>query len=252
MLRLDYQERKRQQNIENITSVAATELAQVEEVSDEKPDEDWINRFFSSAQDISSEQMQDLWGRVLAGEIKKPGSFSLKTLEFIRNVTKSDAAILENVGKFSIQCRATTFISTHDKKWLQEHYGIYPGHHFGISEMGAMYPTDLSLQIFLEDSTQEEIFIAGDLMLIVNRGENKEVIRLPMWKFTMVGRELLVLVPKANDEAYLESLGLFFIEKKAIARIARIIERLPDGRIRYDNIRNIVAESKPDDAKTEA
>lgn len=251
-LRLDYQERKRQQNIEGITSVAAAELSQIDDISGEKPDEDWITRFFSSAQDISSEQMQDLWGRVLAGEIKKPGSYSLKTLEFMRNVTKSDAAALEHVGKISLQYGATTFIATHDQNWLQEHLKIYPGHHFSVSEMGAMYPTDLNLRLFREDSTQEEVFVAGDLMLLVSRGENKSEIQLPMWKFTMVGRELLALIPKANDETYLESLGLFFVEKKANARIARVIEKLPDGRIRYNDIRTIDKPSTLDDAKTEA
>lgn len=118
--------------------------------------------------------------------------------------------------------------------------------------MGAMYPTYLNLRLFREDSTQEEVFVAGDLVLLVNRGENKSEIKLPMWKFTMVGRELLALIPKANDETYLESLGLFFVEKKAIARIARITEKLPDGRIRYNDIRTIDAASKPNDAKTEA
>jgi hypothetical protein len=77
-MRLDFQEKKRQSNIEDITSVAAQVLLDNEEVSDQKPNEDWVMRFFSGAQDISSDQMKDLWGRILAGEIKKPGSFSLR------------------------------------------------------------------------------------------------------------------------------------------------------------------------------
>ena len=60
-LRLDYQERKRQQNIENITSIAAANLIRDEDVPEQKPDEDWITRFFSSAQEVSSETIQDLW-----------------------------------------------------------------------------------------------------------------------------------------------------------------------------------------------
>lgn len=205
-LRLDYQERKLQKNIESITSAAAAELSKVDDIADEKPDEDWITRFFSSAKDISSEQMQDLWGRVLAGEIKKPGSYSLKTLEFLRNVTTSDAAALEHLGKISLQYGNRRFIATHDQKWLQEHLQVYPGHHFSLSEMGAMYPTDLTLKIFREDSTHEEVFCAGDLILLVTRGEIKTEIQLPIWNFTTVGCELLALIPKTNNEQYLESL----------------------------------------------
>lgn len=251
-LRLDYQERKRQRNIENITSTAAAELAQQEDVPDEKPDEDWVTRFFSSAQDISSVQMQDLWGRILAGEIKKPGTYSLKTLEFIRNITKSDASLLAHVGKLAIQWRDTMFVAAHDKKWLQENREIYPGNHFAIGELGAMYPTDLSLCLFRDDPLQEEDFISGNLMLLVKRGEIKGEIRLPVWKFTAVGQELLELIPSAEDEAYLESLGRFFLGGKCISVLTRIIERLPDGEIRYQNIRDICAPTKPDEMKGEA
>lgn len=240
-LRLDYQERKRQQNIESITSIAAAELLQQEDVPDEKPDDDWVTRFFLSAQDVSSEQMQDLWGRILSGEIKKPGTYSLKTLEFIKNITKSDAAILEHVGKLAVQWGRTSFIAVHDMKWLKESCEIFPGHHFAISELGAMYPTDLSLTMFREDSIQEEYFITRDMLLIIKRGEIKSPINLPIWKFTAVGQELLELIPVPQDEAYLESLGRFFLEHKGAALLTKIIRRLPEGKYEYQAIREICA-----------
>ncbi|ATE80639.1 hypothetical protein CNN82_28625 [Pseudomonas frederiksbergensis] len=245
-LRLDYQERKRQNNIENISSIAAIELAEEHEVSDVKPDEDWVSRFFNFAQDVSSEQMQDLWGRILAGEIKKPGTYSLRTLEFIRNITKSDASRLEHLGKLATQFGGTTFVAMHDKNWMKQNREIYPGHHFEIGEIGAMYPTDLNLRVFRDEETQEEVFTSGALMLLVKRGDVKREINLPMWKFTAVGRELIELIPNANDEGYLESLGRFFLERKAVATLAKIIERLPGGQIRYESIREISSHPSPE------
>lgn len=244
--RLDYQERKRQNNIENISSIAAIELAKEHEVSDEKPDEDWISRFFNFAQDISSEQMQDLWGRILAGEIKKPGTYSLRTLEFIRNVNASDASRLEHLGKLATHWGRTTFLAVHDEQWMQQNRQIYPGHHFEISELGAMYPTNLSLRIFREERIQEEIFTSGSLMLIVKRGDINSEIQLPVWKFTSVGGELIELIPSANDEEYLESLGRFFVGFKAVATLAKIIERLTNGQIRYQTIREISLPPSPE------
>lgn len=239
-LRLDYQERKRQQNIENITSVAASELVEVVEVPDEKPDEDWIARFFKAAEDVSSDQMQDLWGRILAGEIKKPGTYSLKTLEFIKNITKNDASLLEHIGKLAIHFQGTTFVALHDN-WLQNNRNIFPGHHFEISELGAMYPTDLQLRLFMEESVQEHVIVAGDLMLLIKRGEISGEVQLPIWKFTGLGRELLGLIPKGNDEEYVESLGKFFVERKGTAFIAKVIEHLPNGQIRYQHLRDITS-----------
>jgi hypothetical protein len=46
-------------------------------------DPDWLNRFTSFAQDVSSEELQRVWGRVLAGEIRKPGSFSISSLRVL-------------------------------------------------------------------------------------------------------------------------------------------------------------------------
>lgn len=245
-LRVNYQERKRQNNVENISSVAAIELAEVDNVPEEKPDEDWISRFFNFAQDVSSEQMQDLWGRILAGEIKKPGTYSLRTLDFIRNITKSDASLLEHIGKLATTWGGATFLSVHDKQWIQQNREIYPGHHFEISELGAMYPTDLTLRIFRDESIQQEIFTSGSLMLLVKRGNVTSEIKLPVWKFTSVGRELIELIPSANDEEYLESLGQFLIGRKAVVILAQILEHHPNGKIRYQTIKEISPPPSPD------
>ncbi len=100
--RADFKERKRQANLESITSAAAAELVDEEDVPDEHPDEDWVTRFFDCAQDVSSAQMQQIWGRLLAGEIKTPGSFSLRTLEFIRNLSPNEASLIDRVFRFVI------------------------------------------------------------------------------------------------------------------------------------------------------
>ncbi len=57
----------------------------------ENIDEDWMNQFGRYAEDASSEKLQQLWGRVLAGEINRPGSFSRHTLRFISDLDKETA-----------------------------------------------------------------------------------------------------------------------------------------------------------------
>jgi len=85
-------EAKRQKNIEAITAQAA-QLLLPESVSEESVDEDWIAQFFNHCQDVSNEQMQSLWARLLAGEVAQPGSFSLRTLAFVRTISKEDASL---------------------------------------------------------------------------------------------------------------------------------------------------------------
>lgn len=86
--RILHREIKKQRNLDSVNGFAAEQLKNEQEVSDEPVDDDWIGRFFSFAEDISNEEMQVLWGKILAGEIKKPKTFSIRTLELIRNLTK--------------------------------------------------------------------------------------------------------------------------------------------------------------------
>jgi hypothetical protein len=90
--RLEYQEAKRQLNLDEILVEAAEDIANEPEVSTDPVDEDWIVRFFGHAQDVSSEEMQTLWSKLLAGEVRRPGSFSLRCLDVVRNLSREEAS----------------------------------------------------------------------------------------------------------------------------------------------------------------
>jgi Protein of unknown function (DUF2806) len=97
--RVARQEAKQQQHLESIVGRAARVLSDggsqgtSELISDEPVDEDWVTEFFNLCQDIGDEQMQSLWARLLAGEVAKPGAFSLRTLAVVRTLGKHDAEL---------------------------------------------------------------------------------------------------------------------------------------------------------------
>lgn len=82
---------RRQKNVESITLDAINYLPP--SVSSEPVNEDWIFAFYDRAQDISDKQMQELWARILAGEISKPGSFSRRTLESVKMLSANEARL---------------------------------------------------------------------------------------------------------------------------------------------------------------
>ena len=53
-------------------------------------DDDWLNVFERYAEDASTERMQRLWGRVLAGEVRKPGRYSTRTLRLLSEFSQAD------------------------------------------------------------------------------------------------------------------------------------------------------------------
>jgi hypothetical protein len=96
--RLIRRELRRQENIEKITRKAVDALPAA--VSKEPVDQDWISRFFENCQDIGNEEMQSLWAKLLAGEVAKPGTFSLRTLRVIRDLARDDALLFTNFCRF--------------------------------------------------------------------------------------------------------------------------------------------------------
>jgi hypothetical protein len=57
--RIAGRERRRQKNIEYIVDKTASILP--ESVSEQPVDDDWVARFFENSQDVSNEEMQNLW-----------------------------------------------------------------------------------------------------------------------------------------------------------------------------------------------
>ena len=59
------------------------------------------HRWISEASNVSDETLQDLWARLLAGELESPGSVSNDTMSIARDLSK------ERAGEFQTLCSAT-------------------------------------------------------------------------------------------------------------------------------------------------
>jgi hypothetical protein len=91
----------------NTSSASANASAQTEvppstepEVS--PPSEDWLNIFEEHASRMSSEHMQKLFGKILAGEIRKPSAYSIKTLNIISQLDNRAAELFVLMCSLSI------------------------------------------------------------------------------------------------------------------------------------------------------
>ena len=94
--RIQFQEEKRQSNITAVIGQAAQELGD-REVQDHEVDHDWTARFFNDVQDVSSEEMQQLWAKILAGEIERPGSTSFKAMNILKGLDRTTAILFRTL-----------------------------------------------------------------------------------------------------------------------------------------------------------
>lgn len=86
---------RKQSNKEAVAAIAIEKLG-TEEIPEETPevDDDWMNVFSSHVENASSKRMRELWGKVLAGEIRKPGEVSLPTMRFISELDQRTAELV--------------------------------------------------------------------------------------------------------------------------------------------------------------
>ena len=92
--RIQFQEEKRHGNIGSVVGQTA-ELLGDKDVPEQEPDHDWTARFFNYIQDVSSEEMQLLWAKVLAGQIEQPGSVPIRALSILRNLDQASAKLFQ-------------------------------------------------------------------------------------------------------------------------------------------------------------
>jgi len=91
-------EAKRQKNLQAIAAKAAKEMP--ESVSEMPVEQDWVSRFLEDCQDVSNEDMQTVWGRILAGEVAKPGTFSYRTLFAVKMLRPEVANLFTRLCSF--------------------------------------------------------------------------------------------------------------------------------------------------------
>lgn len=207
--RLNFQEAKKQLNIENVTAFAAEELKNEPPVTDEPLDEDWTTRFFRIAEDISNEEMQALWGKILAGEIKQPKTYSLRTLELIRNLSKNEADVFMKVANFAVKCGNANFLfKGKDSKLLKEKYNISYSDTALLTEIGLLQPgTFVNYQLFQQPTDSQHVFTAGNIVFIAKIKANTPTIQMPVDVFSNAGNELLKLINSNPPMDYLTSIA---------------------------------------------
>lgn len=89
-------------NAKAVIEYAANNFSEGEQVSPEPVSQSWLNRFFDIVENISEEDVQEIWGKILAGEVRRPKSYSLRTLEVLQRLTQEDAKIFTNALKYNV------------------------------------------------------------------------------------------------------------------------------------------------------
>lgn len=233
---------RKQKNLDSINYIAAEQLKQEHTISGEPVDEDWINRFFNIAEDVTNEKMQVLWGRILAGEVKRPKSYSLRTLEFLKNLTKHEADLFSKVGKLKLFSIDRNMIFNPDRgKFLEEKYGITYTDILTLQDLG-LFSADVSSFGFSSGDKGTQITILyGDKAIIIERTEKGSKLSINCILFTQVGMELLKLIDSVYNEEYVKKIAECFEnkDKNLTFKVGDIIHTSTSGQVTVQNLKEI-------------
>ena len=235
--RVEYQEQKRLANIQAVTAKTAGMLEGTE-VDDAEPDHDWTARFFNDVQDVSSEELQDLWAKVLKGEVERAGSTSLRALGILKNVDTQTAEL------FGVFCSAAIYLTDReghvgDARVLSlgadgshnslRQFGLgfdelnrLNEHALIISDYGSYY--DYVVERDLEDGA--DLFHQGVRWdwVIQEEGKQMKKVKLHGVAMTVSGAELARAIPQVPMPGYTNQVKKFLSDgfKVEMVRIDQI------------------------------
>lgn len=167
-------------------------------------DFDWFVRFYEAVGNISDEVMQELWAKLLAGEVAEPSSFSLKTIDVLRNLSKKDAELFSLICSHSVMAREQNFLPHYDT-YLEKH-NIYYTDIMKLNEQGLIF-NDSTIGFSMSISQNPTVlFWNNDLVMTIKSSDVKNIeIRINTYPFTKAGQELAVLVSKSvSEENFIE------------------------------------------------
>ena len=217
---------------------------------------EWLEEFGQVAGSGSEEWVKQTYARILAGEIKRPGTFSRRTVQAVRSMNQSTAERFQQAASIAIYAEIMTEdgpieVARPRISGLSGELG-----NNALDEHGLSY--DSLCQLIEEGLLQPDLNSWDDYHLFFPWGPLWQQVRLPFrhqdnwWRLdkteespqdskmkingvrmTQVGKELATITEKKQNSKYLEQLITYFEEKKL--KLTKIDE---PGVIRMNRPRN--------------
>jgi hypothetical protein len=213
---------------ENIETVAEHALAMLpREVSNQPVAADWRRKFFLEAENVFDTDLQLLWGKVLAGEVTSPGSYSLRTLEILKHLSKEEAEL------FRIACSlafSTGWIikPSPDINTAFESYGLNFPAILSLRDAGLVYEGDDLTKGY---DNLSSIILKNNGLIIQLSGQPLTNIRIPVLAFTRAGSELQNLIDSNPCMPYLQSVAVYLRQCGVIVKKSTPIDNDSDQEV---------------------
>jgi hypothetical protein len=185
------------------------ENSEDENIQSNNIDIDWFDRWREYAEKANADEVQYLWARILNQEIRNSGSISLRTLDFIRYISRDEALSIEKICSIAFKGSIIYHVSNKNAEWIDGNITLldqininsmnlmelqYLGIIESVDTMGAIY----ELRSQSNDIYLYRVKINEHIITIKNNDKTAKIV-YSGFPLTKLGRELRnILLPKTD------------------------------------------------------
>ncbi|MCY4142117.1 MAG: DUF2806 domain-containing protein [Gammaproteobacteria bacterium] len=239
--------------IKTLQNLQTNDDTESDEIKSQAIDDDWLNIFYAEAGLRNADEIKETFARILAGEIRQPGKFSIGTLRTVSALDEESANVFVRAASACIQIYVSIPIQDNFRindaripaldgqlgdNFLQNYGLSYTEliklieHGLIVSDLGSWGEYRLAL-----NDARVAIYSAGGFVRLVHQNQlwslmpqpefrldEENGLRLYGAKFSSVGRELLEVVDIIPMQEFSEKIARYFntlkLDMKSLGNIA--------------------------------
>jgi len=189
--RLIAEELNKQKNIEEVVERADKILLSEPEPTDqhyEETDQGWIDDCLDGAGKAYHEDLKNYWARLLAGEIKHPGFYSLRAIDFMKKLSKKDAERIRRICQYVMyDNKGDAVIFKYDSEEIS--YGDLSF----LMELRLLDSSSFVVKQYKFETGEGYAFLFKNNVGFLIKVKKREY-DLPIYSFTELGKEILTII----------------------------------------------------------
>lgn len=192
---------------------------------------DWLNFFSAYAEKASSENLRQTFGRMLSGEIRKPGSFSFSTLRIVSELDAGSAGLFQRMASraFSMDAKDPTPSALLKPEGLR---GPFLHQMLKLQALGLIQEVGGDFAVSTSNAEPgAQIWIRFGRLLLRGELKTKVYFNLQLLKLTDAGAELCSIIPMDHQGGAREVGGM--MAKRGLEASIHVITGVTGGDVRY-------------------
>lgn len=202
-------------------------------------DADWLFGWRDYVGNISNADLQQLWGKILAGEVKSPGRYPLRTLDCLRLISKDEAELITKLGSFVI---VDQIVCNSPARKLLDEKGVSFEALLNLQEIGMLTGVD-SMGLGWEGTSKEpdkfySFVYSNNKALEITHEDPKKISKLTVYALTSIGKDIIGLGEFPADIEYLCTVGKIIAKQGFLVKLAdwKLIEGLTGTLSNFEKI----------------